>query len=54
MKYKILVTWQSGVIEEVECETLMLARICIEAFRECYNIRQIGLRELVNGKWEIR
>lgn len=54
MKYKVLITWSSGVVEEIQCETLMLAKLCIEAFREHNAIKFISLRELVNGKWEIR
>ena len=53
MKYKIIVYWNSGYIEAIDCESLTIAKICMEALREEYNIRNFGLREFKNGKWEI-
>ena len=53
MKYKIIVYWNSGYIEAIDCESLTIAKICMEELREEYNIRNFGLREFKNGKWEI-
>ena len=54
MKYKVIVWWKSGTVEEVQCETLTSAKMCIETFSKQYNVQMIGLRELVNGKWEVK
>ena len=53
MKYRIVIWYNSGYIEAVDCESLKMANIIMEALREEYNIWNFGLREFKNGKWEI-
>ena len=53
MRYRIIIWYNSGWIEAVDCESLNMAYIIMEALREEYNIWNFGLREFRNGKWEI-
>ena len=53
MRYRIIIWYNSGWIDAVDCQSIKMAKIIIEALREEYNIRDIGLREFKNGKWEI-
>ena len=53
MKYKIMVYWTSGEIEVINCETLKLAEICIDALRERTDIYIVGLLDFENGKSKI-
>ena len=53
MKYRIIILYNSGWVEAVDCESLKMAHIIMEALREEYNIWNFGLREFKNGKWEI-
>ena len=53
MKYRIIIWYNSGYTKAVDCESLKMAKIIMEALREEYNIWNFGLREFKNGKWEI-
>ena len=53
MKYRIIIWYNSGYTEAVDCESLKMAKIIMEALREEHNIWNFGLREFKNGKWEI-
>lgn len=53
MRYRIIIWYKSGWIEAVDCQSIKMAKIIMESLREEYNIWNFGLREFINGKWEI-
>ena len=49
MKYIIMVCWTSGKLEVIACETLKLAEICIETFKERNDIYFASLHYFEKG-----
>ena len=52
-KYRVDLVYNSGCQSSIEVNTKFEADVIIEAFREEYNINQIYLLVLDEGKWEL-